>query len=280
MTAMTTEEIKKAQHIVNEKIRRNLRVYDEETSYKKAVEAGAIALFDEKYGDVVRVMKIGEPLVSAELCGGTHIAFTGEIGYFYITGESSIGTGLRRIEAVTGREAEVFIGRRFSDLENMARALEASTDNVQEKLVSLISELDNERKLVLSLQRELARKEAETLLNTVEMVDGVKVLSARVSATNQQVLREMSDFIRDKLGSAVVVLGTVWQDKPAFVVNVASALVARGFNAGDIIKQVARVAGGGGGGKPNLAQAGGRDKHKLDEALQAAKRIIKELYFS
>ena len=113
LTAMTQEEIKEVQRIVNEKIRQNLRVYDEETSYQKAIEEGAIALFDEKYGDVVRVMKIGEPAVSTELCGGTHVAFTGEIGYFHIISESSIGAGLRRIEAVTGREAEAFIERAF-----------------------------------------------------------------------------------------------------------------------------------------------------------------------
>ena len=115
LTAMTQEEIKEVQKIVNEKIRQNLRVYDEETAYKKAVAAGAIALFDEKYGDTVRVMKIGEPAVSTELCGGTHVASTGEIGYFHIVSESSIGTGLRRVEAVTGREAEKFIERRLAN---------------------------------------------------------------------------------------------------------------------------------------------------------------------
>ena len=113
LAAMTREEIKAVQHIVNEKIRQNLKVYDEETAYKKAVAAGAIALFDEKYGDVVRVMRIGEPAVSTELCGGTHVASTGEIGYFQIISESSIGAGLRRIEAVTGRGAEAFIDQRF-----------------------------------------------------------------------------------------------------------------------------------------------------------------------
>jgi len=274
LTAMTQEEIKEVQHIVNEKIRQNLRVYDEETSYKKAIEAGAIALFDEKYGDVVRVMKIGEPTVSAELCGGTHVADTGEIGYFHITSEGSIGAGLRRIEAVTGREAEAFIDRHLSSLEDVAKALEASPEDVQDKLDSLVAELDLERKLTLSLERELAKKEAESLLSRVEVVNGVNLLSARVSSSSQQVLREMADFIRDKLKSVVVVLGGISEDRPVFLAAVTPDLVERGYNAGEIVKQVAKVAGGGGGGKATLAQAGGRDKDKLDEALRLVKNLI------
>lgn len=274
LTAMNQEEIKTVQHIVNEKIRQNLRVYDEETSYKKAIEAGAIALFDEKYGDVVRVMRIGEPTVSAELCGGTHVASTGEIGYFHITSESSIGAGLRRIEAVTGREAEVFVGERLSSLEDIAKALEASPEDVQDKLAGLMAEMDRERKHTLALERELAKKEAESLLSRVEVVNGVNLLSARVSSSSQQVLREMADFIRDKLKSVVVVLGGISEDRPVFLAAVTPDLVEKGYNAGEIVKQVAKVAGGGGGGKATLAQAGGRDKNKLDEALRLVKSLI------
>jgi alanyl-tRNA synthetase len=274
LTAMTQAEIKEVQKIVNEKIRQNLRVYDEETSYQEAVRAGAIALFDEKYGDVVRVMKIGEPAVSAELCGGTHVASTGELGYFIITGESSIGTGLRRIEAVTGRGAEAFIEQRFSGLETMARTLETSPEEAQNKLASLVADLDKERKRTLSLERELARKEAEALLSRVEEVKGVNLLCARVSAANQQVLREMADFIRDKLGSVVVVLGAVHEGRPVFIAAITPDLMEKGYNAGDIVRQVARVAGGGGGGKADFAQAGGKYKDKLDEALRLVKDLI------
>jgi alanyl-tRNA synthetase len=274
LTAMTPEEIKQVQHIVNEKIRQNLRVYDEETSYKKAVEAGAIALFDEKYGDVVRVMKIGEPTVSAELCGGTHVAFTGEIGYFHIVSEGSIGTGLRRIEAVTGREAEAFLDRQLSALQKTAEYLDAEIDDVTDKARGLRLAVDKEHKRALSLERELARKEAESLLSRVEVVHGVNLVSVRVSSANQPVLREMADFIRDKLKSAIVILGGVYDDKPFFVAAVTPDLVQKGYHAGEIVKQVAKVAGGGGGGKADFAQAGGKYKEKLDEALRHVKDLI------
>jgi alanyl-tRNA synthetase len=275
LAAMTHDEIREVQRIVNEKIRQNLKVYDEETAYKKAVAAGAIALFDEKYGDVVRVMSIGEPVVSAELCGGTHVAFTGEIGYFHILSEGSIGAGLRRIEAVTGKGAEEFIDKRLSGLENIAKSLEASPEEVPEKIARLLDELEAAKKHALSLERELARKEAETLLGRVEVIKGVKVLSARISAGSQPVLREMADFLRDSLKSGIVVLGAVSGDRPVFIAAVTPDLVAKGYSAGDIVKQVSRVAGGGGGGKASFAQAGGKDKSKLDEALGIVKALIK-----
>ena len=274
LAAMTPEEIKSVQRIVNDKVRQNLKVFDEETDYKKAVAAGAIALFDEKYGDTVRVMRIGEPAVSAELCGGTHISFTGEIGYFHILNEGSIGAGLRRIEAVTGRGAEAFISQRLSSLEGISHSLETSPEDVREKVDGLLAELEKEKKRSLSLERELAKNEAESLLGRVELIKGVKVLSARISSDNQAVLREMADFLRDSLKSAIVVLGAVSGDRPVFIATVTPDLVAKGFNAGDIVKQVSKVAGGGGGGKANFAQAGGKDKSKLDEALRLVKELI------
>jgi alanyl-tRNA synthetase len=274
LAAMTQEEIRDVQHIVNDKIRRNLRVYDEETPYRDAIKAGAIALFDEKYGDVVRVMKIGEPTVSMELCGGTHVASTGEIGYFHIINEGSIGAGLRRIEAVTGREAEVFIDQRLSDLEETARYLDAERDDIAEKAHDLSMAIDKERKHALSLEKELARKEAESLSGQAEVVKGVNVLSARVSSSSQPVMREMADLLRDRLQSAVVVLGGLSGGRPVFIAAVTSDLVAKGYNAGDIVKQVAQVTGGGGGGKANFAQAGGKNKDKLDEALRLVKTLM------
>jgi alanyl-tRNA synthetase len=276
LSAMATEEIKSVQRIVNERIRQNIRVYDEETDYKKAVAAGAIALFDEKYGDVVRVMRIGGPSesVSAELCGGTHVSSTGEIGYFHILSEGSIGAGLRRIEAVTGRAAETFIDRRLSGLEGIARSLEASPENVKDKVDALLADLEKEKKHALSLEKALANKEAESLLDRVEDINGVKVISARASSGNEAVLREMADFLRDSLKSGIVVLGAVSGARPVFIAAVTSDLVAKGYNAGDIVKQVSKVTGGGGGGKATFAQAGGRDKSKLDEALRLVRELV------
>ncbi len=274
LIAMTREEIQEVNHIVNHKIRQHLKVYDEEIPYKKAIEEGAIALFDEKYGDVVRVMKVGEPFISAELCGGTHVNSTGEIGFFHILSESSIGAGLRRIEAVTGRGAISFLERRFSALEEIAQSLGSSTEAAPSKVLSLLSELDKLRRQSLALERELGKKEAESLLAQAEVVNGVTVLAAKVPSVQPQTLREMSDLLREKLKSAVVVLGTIYEDKPAFLAAVTSDLVAKGYDAGKIIKEVARVTGGSGGGKARLAQAGGKDKAKLDEALRLVKKLV------
>jgi alanyl-tRNA synthetase len=274
LAAMTPDEMSKVQRIVNDKIRQNLKVTGEETDYKKAIASGAIALFDEKYGDVVRVMRIGEPSVSMELCGGTHASSTGEIGYFHILSESSIGAGIRRIEAVTGRGAEALIDKRLTELDILAQSLEASPDNVKEKLTALLAELDASRKHTLALEKDLAKNEAASLLEKVETVKGIKVLTARISSDNQTVLREMADFLRDKLGSGIVVLGAISADRPVFIATVTSDLVAKGYNAGDIIKKISTVAGGGGGGKANFAQAGGKDKNKLDEALRLVKSLI------
>ncbi|OGO43066.1 MAG: alanine--tRNA ligase [Chloroflexi bacterium RBG_16_60_22] len=274
LAAMTPEEIKNVQRIVNDKIRRNVKVYDEELPYQAAVKSGAIALFDEKYGDVVRVMRIGEPVISAELCGGTHVAFTGEIGYFYILGESSIGAGLRRIEAVTGRGAESLIERRLASLDKIAQSLEASPDDVGEKVAGLAAELDKERKQVRRLEREISHRRADDLLAREETVKGIKVIASAVPSSSIEALREMSDRLRDGMKSGIVVLGSVYNDRPIFVAAVTPDLVARGYHAGDIVKKVSQVTGGGGGGKAGFAQAGGRDKGKLDEALGLVKSLI------
>jgi alanyl-tRNA synthetase len=274
LTAMTKEEIQKVNHIVNEKIRQDLAVYDEDVPYKKAIDSGVIAIFDEKYGDVVRALKIGRPLVSAELCGGTHVAATGEIGFFHIIGESSIGAGLRRIEAVTGRVAEAFIGKHLLDLESIAQSLESSTEAAPAKVHSLLSELDKERRRTLALEREIGRIIASDLLIKGEMVNGIKLIAAEVPSSRIEALREMGDYLREEMKSGIIVLGSVYNDKPIFLAAVTPDLVARGYDAGKIVREVAKVAGGGGGGKASLAQAGGKHKDKLDEALQLVKSLI------
>jgi alanyl-tRNA synthetase len=274
LVALMPEEVDEVNRIVNDKIRQDLKVCSQDIPYKQAVEEGAIALFDEKYGDVVRVVKIGEPFISAELCGGTHVASTGEIGFFHIISESSIGTGLRRIEAVTGRGAEEFVTKRLSDLQETAECLDAELDNVLDKAYSLSAELKEERKQRLALERQLAREIATSLLGQKEVVRGVTVLAARVPSSRLEALREMSDVLREQLKSAVIVLGTVYDNKPVFLAAVTPDLVARGYHAGEIVKQVAMVTGGSGGGKARFAQAGGKDKGRLDEALGLVKDLI------
>jgi len=274
LKALTGKQIAEVNHIVNEKTRQNLKVYDEEIPYKKAMEEGVIALFDEKYGDKVRAVKIGEPRISAELCGGTHVAFTGEIGLFHITSESSIGAGLRRIEAVTGRGAEKYFAERLSALQKAAEYLDAESDKLVDKVYSLVAELKEERRQRLSLEREMSKKTAESLVIKGQTVKGIKVIAESVPSSRPEALRELCDLLREQLGSGVIVLGTVYEGKPAFLAAVTPDLVARGYDAGKIVKQVAEVTGGSGGGKPGLAQAGGKDKKKLDEALKLVKSLI------
>jgi len=220
------------------------------------------------------VVKIGEPFISAELCGGTHVASTGEIGFFHIISETSIGSGLRRIEAVTGRGAEEFIEKFLSDWQEIAQIVGASLENVREKVSSTANERDMERKRALALERQLAREIATSLLGQKEVVKGVTVLAARVPSSRLEALREMSDLLREQLKSVVIVLGTVYDNKPVFLAAVTPDLVARGYHAGEIVKQVAMVTGGSGGGKARFAQAGGKYKGKLDQALRLVKSLI------
>jgi alanyl-tRNA synthetase len=271
---VTEEQLNEIQRQVNEWIRQNLRVEAKILPYKQAIAEGAIALFEEKYGEEVRMLEIGGPAISKELCGGTHVSSTGEIGIFLITSESSIGTGLHRIEAVTGRKAESLIESRLTALQSLAKEVEGSLEEVPGKVKALINELEAERKRVLSLERELARRIAEDLPGQAEQVSGVTVLAAKVPALTMPILREMGDILRDRLKSAIVVLATVYNGKPNFLAMVTPDLIAKGFHAGDIINQVAKVTGGGGGGKAAMAQAGGKDASKIDEALKLVKSIV------
>jgi alanyl-tRNA synthetase len=271
---VSENELAEIQRQVNEWIRRNLTVQARKLPYAEAIAQGAMALFEEKYGAEVRMLEIGKPAISKELCGGTHVSSTGEIGIFLITSASSIGTGLHRIEAVTGRRAESLIESRLSALQQVARETKGSLEEVADKVTGLINELEVARKGTLSLERELSRRMAADLLGQAEQVSGITVLAARVPALTTPILREMGDMLREKLGSAIVVLGTIHDGKPGFLAMVTPDLIARGFNAGDIVNQVARVTGGGGGGKSAMAQAGGKDAARIDDALKVVKSVV------
>jgi len=274
LAAITEEQLREIQRWINEKIRQNLLVKARIVPYKQAIAEGAIALFEEKYGEEVRLVELGEPPISKELCGGTHVKSTGEVGLFLVCGESSIGTGLRRIEAVAGRAAELLFEKHLSALQDVAKEVGSSIEEVSSKVSALIGEREIEHKRLLLLERELSRKIAASLLGQTEQVSGVTVLTAKVPPLTMPILREMGDILRDKLRSAVVVLATIYGGKPNFLAMVTPDLVARGLHAGDIVKQVAKVTGGGGGGKATMAQAGGKDAAKLDEALNLVKSVI------
>ncbi len=280
LIAMSDDELKQVQRIVNENIRRNLAVTSREMPYKQAIEQGALAFFEEKYGDWVRVVQINDPQsgerVSAELCGGTHLQNTGQIGFFHITSEKSVGSGLRRIEAVTGKSAEEYLEDRLEILEYVSEKLESNPKEVPQKLSDLISELSAERKRSKELEARFLRGASESLLAQVVQVNGINVLSAEIAASNMEILRETGDWLKDKLGSAVIVLGVVLDGNPRFLAMVTPDLVKKGIHAGKIIKEVAQVTGGGGGGKPDMAQAGGKDKGKIDEALRLVPDLVEK----
>ena len=266
------------QHLVNERIRQDLPVLAKSTSYREAVSKGAVALFGEKYGDVVRMVEIGDPPFSMELCGGTHVHATGEIGLLHITAEGSIGSGLRRIEAATGRGAERFIEQRLAVVEAVAQELQTSPDDVQVRMSTLLAELDKERKRVSEVERELARNAAGALLSKVEVVNGIQVLSAKVAATSSEAMREMGDRLKEKLESGVIVLGAVVNGSPISIAMVTPDLVSKGFHAGQIVKEISKVTGGGGGGRAEYGQGSGKDATKLDEGLKQARRLIEIHY--
>jgi len=276
LVAMMPDEIQKVQHIVNAIIRQNLEVYAEEMSYQQAVEQGATALFDEKYGDKVRALKIGKPPVSFELCGGTHVNATGQIGAFQIVSESSIGSGLRRIEGVTGRGAEEYFEKLTQDWQTIGKACGATSDGLKEKVTETLAAFEAEKKQRLSAEKELARMKADALSLKIQEEPSTRVpyISEFIQGASTTALMQITDYLREKNKSAVIVLGTIYEDKLSFLANVSTDLVAKGYNAGNIVREVAKVTGGTGGGKPTMAQAGGKDKTKIDEALQLVKKLV------
>ncbi|MBC7251563.1 MAG: alanine--tRNA ligase [Anaerolineae bacterium] len=275
---LTQDELDAVERSVNEAILANYPLEVEHTDYRSAIEKGAIALFGEKYGERVRTIKIGSPdqPFSHELCGGTHVRRTGEIGLFRIISESSVGAGVRRIEAVTGRAAQQLVQRRLNVLDAAAAYLNCSPEEVDRKVLSLMGELQKREKEIERLQRKIAQRDFEALLAQVREVDGVSVLAAQVEAMNIETLREMSDWFRNRMGSGVIVLGAVMSGKPHFVAAITPDLVQRGLHAGQLVKAVAQVVGGGGGGKPTLAQAGGRDVSRLGEALSLVPQLVSQ----
>jgi alanyl-tRNA synthetase len=276
---LTEDELSLVTQSVNDAILVNYPVEISQEKYQQAVSEGVIALFGEKYGDDVRVLRIGWPgePFSQELCGGTHVHETGEIGLFHVVSEESVGAGVRRIEAVTGRVAVELVERQTAILRRAAAYLGATPEEVDRKALGLLDELQSTRKEIVSLQEQLARYDFESLLEQVQTVSGVALLNARVRAPSQDVLREMTDWFRDRLGSGVVALGTVLEGRPALVVAVTPDLVERGVDAAKLVRGMAQLVGGGGGGKSTLAQAGGRDPSRLDDALDRAPQLLAEM---
>ncbi len=285
ISALSPQEQLSVQGLANEKVRENLRVSTHETSYADAVKEGALAFFGDRYGDVVRVvaMSPGEssttghdhPPFSVEVCGGTHVAATGQVGTLFVLGESSIGGGMRRIEAVTGRAAEELFVEQGTRLEALSQRLQTPVADLEARLDSFIQDTEDLRRRLTTLERSSLRGEAEGMLGRIQDVEGVKVVAGRTSAGSAEAMREMGDFLKVKLSSGVVVLAAIVNDNPLLVAMVTPDLVTRGLHAGNIARDTARVMGGGGGGQPEMAQAGGREPEKLDAALQGVAELVR-----
>jgi len=272
--AVSPEQRREIEAMVNAQIRADLEVAAFEEDLEKAQAMGAQALFGEKYEDRVRVVRI--PDFSLELCGGTHVESTGEIGFFDLLSESSIAAGTRRVEALTGEGAEAAVRRQRERLERMSGLLNAPADELPEKLEALLRRSRELERSLEELRQRMAGLEGAELTSGAQEVDGVKVVATRVEAANAPALRTAADGLRERLGSGVGVMGTVIDDKVSFIAVVTDDLIReRGLKAGDIVKDVAQVAGGSGGGKPHLAQAGGRDPAKLEGALAAVPDIVR-----
>ncbi|MCG7410312.1 alanine--tRNA ligase [Paenibacillus sp. ACRRX] len=266
------EELAEIERRVNEQIWKGTPVVIEQKSIDDAKAMGAMALFGEKYGDVVRVVQVGR--YSIELCGGCHVSNTSEIGLFKLISESGIGSGVRRIEAVTGRHAYEYMEQQLDVLKQAAGLLKSNINDVPKRVEAMFArekELARENE---SLNAKLSSIEAGQLTDQIRTIAGVSVLTAAVNANSMDALRTTADELKSKLPSAIVVLGAVHEDKVNFVVSVAPELVKQGFHAGKMIKEIAAVAGGGGGGRPDMAQAGGKNADKLQDALALVEQLV------
>ncbi|WP_336864780.1 alanine--tRNA ligase [Peribacillus frigoritolerans] len=262
---ITAEEIEQIETIVNEKIWQSLQVNTDYKNIEEAKAMGAMALFGEKYGKIVRVVQIGD--YSLELCGGVHVPNTAVIGLFKIVSESGIGAGTRRIEAVTGAGAYKLMTDQIGVLKDAAAKLKTNLKDVPSRIETVLAEVKDLHRENESLTAKLSNIEASSLVSNVKDVNGVQVLVAKVQATDMNNLRAMADDLKQKLDSVIIVLGSAQGDKVNLIAGVTKDYIDRGFHAGKLVKEVASRCGGGGGGRPDMAQAGGKDPEKLDAAL-------------
>ncbi|MFN2144631.1 MAG: alanine--tRNA ligase-related protein, partial [Anaerolineales bacterium] len=275
--AVTREELKEIEAGVNRHILANYPLKIESKPLDEAKAEGARALFGEKYGDIVRTIQIGgENPFSYELCGGTHVNSTGEIGTFLIISEGSVASGIRRIEAVTGREAYHRIQETITETQQVADLLKTTPGQIVDKTAALLDQNHKLQSEMHKLRHSSAQASFSQQMDAAPEIGGVRVLAATLPDADRDTLRLMSDLFRQKYASGVVVLGTVIDEKPALIAAVTDDLVKKGLKAGDLIKEVAAAVGGSGGGRPNLAQAGGSDPEKLDEALAIVEDWVRD----
>ncbi len=271
---VTPEELDTIETIVNEQIHKAMDVKVMEASMEEAKEMGAEALFGEKYGDKVRVVKTGD--FSMELCGGTHVNNSAEIGMLLISSENGIASGVRRIEAVTGAGAYQQVQRQKELLREAGALLKAKQDRIPGRITDLMKEMKEQEKIIQQLKKEHQKDQQGDLLAGAETINGTKVVVEVMEGMNMDELRQLGDRLRDGSESGVIVLAAVGEGKVQFMVTITKDLKEKGLHAGNLAKEAAKITGGGGGGRPDMAQAGGKDPSKLPEAMETVKNTIQK----
>lgn len=271
-TQVEGDKLKDVESLVNKHIRANHAVSTEEMTREDATKTGAMAIFEERYGDKVRVVSVGDG-VSMELCGGTHTRMTGDVGFFKIVSESSVAANVRRIEAVTGKAAVEYCQLLDTNIKEVAGALKTGPAQVKEKINQLLKELRQKDTEIEGLKSKLLSKESGDILSGLQDIDGIKVLTKELDSLSPKELRDYVDKIRAKLESGIIVLGSKNEDKVMLICAVTKDLTKQ-YNAGKIIKEMSEIVGGKGGGRPDMAQGGGNNPQKLGQALESIKEII------
>lgn len=274
-SSLSEDEIKKVEDLVNENIMKVYTVNTDVMTLEESKKSGAVALFDEKYKGEIRVVSVGD--FSKELCGGTHVRNSGEIGMFKIISESGVAAGVRRIEAITGMNALAFIEERNSLLKEAASLLKCSERDLLNKIQTNAAELKEKDKEIIELKRKLTSSIEDEILNNVKEVKQIKFAAASLKDIDGDSLRDLADKIRDRIGEGLVVLGSSNNGKVQFVAMATSNVTNKGVHCGIIVKEIAAIAGGGGGGRPDMAQAGGKLPEKLDEAINKVEVILETL---
>lgn len=273
-SAMTLEEIQQVETLVNEKIKESLPVKTEIMSLEEAKKSGAMALFGEKYGDTVRVVKMGD--FSTELCGGTHINNTGVIGSFKILSETGIAAGVRRIEALTGDGLMHYYQETEKELLEAAKTVKTTPSSLTAKIESLLEEIKALHSENEKLKSKLAKDSLGNVMDQVKEIKGVKVLATKVLDVDMNGLRNLGDQLKDKIGDGVIVIASVQDDKVNLMATVTEDAQKKGAHAGNLIKAIATLVGGGGGGRPNMAQAGGKNPAGVDACLEKVAEVVAE----
>lgn len=271
--AVSQEDLKRVEQIVNDKIALNLNTIIKEMTLEESSKMGAIGLFEDKYKDIVRVVSFGG--WSIELCGGTHVKNVSEIQMFKITSESSVAAGVRRIEAITGRSVYEYLKKTENQIDEVSNILKCKKPELVSKVESINEEIKSLEKELKELKSQITLNSLDSFIAEKKDIDGISFIAKKVEFENQNDLRDLIDKLRDKLGTSVIVFANVYQEKLTFTVGVSKDLNARKINAGNIVKEVAKLVGGNGGGRPDIASAGGKDLSKVDFALENAEEILR-----